>query len=93
MSQAVWTTTFVHFGSGFTFGFPIVLAVLSFFISLGIWFQSALVILWVLILFTPAFLFFVIVFEERELEFRIGASYLEHKSKTLMLFPRKPGVL
>jgi len=161
IGHTVWTTTFVHFGLGFTFGVPIVLAldthqnwsdwilpvpavvglilviitgaasfltivnlalkgfgapffiklsetlatdwmyawtrnpmvltVLSFFLSLGIWFQSALFVLWVLILFTPALLFFVKVFEERELEFRFGVSYLEYKSKTPMLFPKKPG--
>jgi protein-S-isoprenylcysteine O-methyltransferase Ste14 len=158
---AVWITTFVHFGLGFTFGIPIVLAVtthrdwsgwvlpvppgiglalvittgaasllvvinlalkgfgapffialsrklaadwlyawtrnpmvlagLAFFLSLGIWFQSALLVLWVLILFTPALLFFVKVYEERELEIRFGASYLEYKSRTPMLFPRRPG--
>ncbi len=127
--QAVWITTFVHFGLGFTFGIPIVLAVtthrdwsgwllpvpseiglalviitgaasltrnpmvlaaLAFFLSLGIWFQSMLFVLWVLILFAPALLFFVKVFEERELEFRFGASYLEYKSRTPMLFPRRP---
>jgi protein-S-isoprenylcysteine O-methyltransferase Ste14 len=160
ISSAVWTTTFVHFGLGFTFGVPIVRAItthqdwygwvlpvpsviglvlviitgaaslltvinlalkgfgapffialsrklaadwmyawtrnpmvlagLSFFLSLGIWFKSALFVLWVLILFAPALLFFVKVFEERELEFRFGASYQEYKSKTPMLFPRKP---
>ena len=70
---------------------PMVLAALSFFLSLGIWFQSTLFVLWVLILFAPALLFFVKVFEERELEFRFGASYLEYKSRTPMLFPGKPG--
>jgi protein-S-isoprenylcysteine O-methyltransferase Ste14 len=69
---------------------PMVLAGISFFLSLGIWFQSALFVLWVLILFAPALLFFVKVYEERELEFRFGASYKEYKSKTPMLFPRKP---
>ncbi len=69
---------------------PMVLAALAFLLSLGIWFQSGLFVLWVLALFTPALLFFVKVFEERELEFRFGASYLEYKSKTPMLFPRKP---
>ncbi len=162
IGHAIWTTTFVHFGLGFTFGVPIVLvlsthhnwsgwvlpvpsviglmlviitgtasfltvvnlalkgfgapffiklshklaadwmyawtrnpmvlAVLSFLLSLGIWFQSTLFILWVLILFAPALLFFVKVFEERELEFRFGASYLEYKSKTPMLFPKKPRI-
>jgi protein-S-isoprenylcysteine O-methyltransferase Ste14 len=69
---------------------PMVLASLAFLLSLGIWFQSALFVLWVLIVFAPALLFFVKVYEERELEFRFGASYLEYKSRTPMLFPRKP---
>lgn len=158
--HAVWTTTFVHFGLGFTFGIPIiravtthqdwsgwtlpiptdiglilviitgaasllivlnlaikglgapffialsrklatdwlyawtrnpmVLATLAFFLSLGIWFQSALFVIWLLIIFAPALLFFVKVYEERELEFRFGASYLEYKAKTPMLWPGKP---
>jgi protein-S-isoprenylcysteine O-methyltransferase Ste14 len=160
VGRAVWTTTFVHFGLGFTLGVPIVravtthqdwsgwalpvpseiglvlviitgaaflltvvnlalkgsgapffialsrklaadwlyawtrnpmlLAALSFFLSLGIWFQSALFVLWVLILFAPALVFFIKVYEERELEIRFGASYLEYKSRTPMLFPRRP---
>jgi protein-S-isoprenylcysteine O-methyltransferase Ste14 len=160
IDHAVWTTTFVHFGLGFTFGIPIVravttyqdwpgwvipvpsaiglalviitgaafllvvvnlalkgfgapffialsrklavdwlyawtrnpmaLAALAFFLSLGIWFQSALFVIWVLILFAPALLYFMKVYEERELEFRFGASYLEYKSRTPMLFPRRP---
>lgn len=69
---------------------PMVLAGLAFFLSLGIWFQSVLFVLWVLILFAPALLFFVKVYEERELEFRFGASYLEYKSKTPMLLPKRP---
>jgi protein-S-isoprenylcysteine O-methyltransferase Ste14 len=66
------------------------LAALAFFLSLGIWFQSVLFVLWVLILFAPALLFFVKVYEERELEIRFGESYLEYKSRTPMLFPRRP---
>jgi protein-S-isoprenylcysteine O-methyltransferase Ste14 len=69
---------------------PMVLAALAFFLSLGIWFQSVLFALWVLILFAPALLFFVKVYEERELEIRFGASYLQYKSRTPMLFPRRP---
>lgn len=69
---------------------PMVLASLAFLLSLAIWFQSVLFVFWVLILFAPALLFFVKIYEERELEFRFGASYLEYKSKTPMLFPRKP---
>ena len=69
---------------------PMVLAALALLLSMGIWFQSTLFVLWVLILFAPALLTFVKVYEERELEFRFGASYLDYKSKTPMLFPRKP---
>ncbi len=69
---------------------PMVLAGLALLLSLGIWFQSALFVLWALVLFTPALLFFEKVYEERELEFRFGASYLEYKSRTPMLIPRKP---
>ena len=69
---------------------PMVLAALAFLLSLGIWFQSTLFVLWVLILFAPALLFFVKVYEERELEIRFGTSYLEYKSRTPMLFPRRP---
>jgi protein-S-isoprenylcysteine O-methyltransferase Ste14 len=69
---------------------PMVLAGLSFFVSLGIWFQSLFFVLWVLILFTPALLFFVKTYEERELEVRFGPSYVEYKSRTPMLLPRRP---
>jgi len=69
---------------------PMVLAVLALGLSLGVWFQSIRFVLWVLILFAPALLFIVKVYEERELEIRFGASYLEYKSRTPMLFPRKP---
>ena len=69
---------------------PMVLSTLALGVSLGLWFQSLLFVFWVLIMFTPALLFFVKVYEERELEFRFGSSYLEYKSKTPMLFPRTP---
>jgi protein-S-isoprenylcysteine O-methyltransferase Ste14 len=69
---------------------PMVLAALAFLLSLGIWFQSVLFVLWVLILFAPALLVFEKVYEERELEIRFGTSYLEYKSRTPMLFPRRP---
>jgi protein-S-isoprenylcysteine O-methyltransferase Ste14 len=69
---------------------PMVLATLALGLSLGIWFQSVLFVLWVLIVFAPALLTYVRVYEERELEIRFGASYLEYKSRTPMLFPRRP---
>lgn len=69
---------------------PMLLAGLAFLLSLGIWYQSAVFLLWVLILFAPALLSFVKVYEERELELRFGKAYLEYKSRTPMLFPRQP---
>jgi protein-S-isoprenylcysteine O-methyltransferase Ste14 len=69
---------------------PMVPAVLAFLLSLGIWFRSVLFVPWVLILFPPALLVFVKVYEEREVEIRFGASYLEYKSRTPMLLPRRP---
>ena len=69
---------------------PMVFASLAFGFSLGIWFQSLLFVIWVIILIAPALLFMVKVYEERELEIRFGAPYLEYKSKTPMLFPRRP---
>jgi protein-S-isoprenylcysteine O-methyltransferase Ste14 len=68
---------------------PMVLAGLAFFLSLGIWFQSALFVLWVLIEFEPAIFFFVKVYEERELEIRFGETYREYKAKTSFLWPKK----
>jgi protein-S-isoprenylcysteine O-methyltransferase Ste14 len=69
---------------------PMVLAGLSFLLALGVWFQSTLFVLWVFILVTPALFVFVKIYEERELEIRFGTPYLEYKSKTPMLFPKKP---
>jgi len=71
---------------------PMALASLALLVSIGIWFRSAFFVLWALIIVVPALLFFVKVFEERELEFRFGASYLEYKSRTPMLIPRRPRV-
>jgi protein-S-isoprenylcysteine O-methyltransferase Ste14 len=69
---------------------PMILATLAFFLALGIWHQSPLLVLWVPVLFTPALLFYVKVFEEKELEIRFGASYLAYKARTPMLLPRRP---
>ena len=67
---------------------PMVLGALAFLVSLGIWYQSTWFVVWALFLFTPALLFFVKVYEERELEVRFGESYLEYRAKTLMFFPK-----
>jgi len=68
---------------------PMALAGLAFFLSSGIWCQSALFVLWVLIVLAPAYVFFAKVYEEREMEIRFGASYLEYKSRTPIFFQKK----
>jgi protein-S-isoprenylcysteine O-methyltransferase Ste14 len=69
---------------------PMVLATLSWLVAMGIWFQSALFVVWVLLLVSPALLAFVKHYEERELEIRFGAAYRAYRSRTPMLFPRRP---
>jgi protein-S-isoprenylcysteine O-methyltransferase Ste14 len=69
---------------------PMGLAAIALLVSLGLWYQSALFLVWGLLFFTPAFLYFIKVFEERELELRLGDAYLEYRARTPMLIPRKP---
>ncbi len=69
---------------------PMVLSLLIFLFSLGLALRTLFFIAWVLLLFTPALLIFVRVFEERELEIRFGQEYLDYKSRTSMLWPGKP---
>jgi protein-S-isoprenylcysteine O-methyltransferase Ste14 len=66
---------------------PMVLAILLFLFSLGLFFQSAGFILWVLTLVLPAWIFFLKIYEEKELEIRFGKTYLEYKTRTPLLVP------
>ncbi|HVO45579.1 MAG TPA: methyltransferase [Steroidobacteraceae bacterium] len=66
---------------------PMALAALAFFLSLGIWFQSLLFVLWVLILVAPTVLFFIRVYEERELDLRFGEAYRAYRTATPFLWP------
>ena len=68
---------------------PMVLSFLAFFVALGLWFQSALFVIWVLIGLVPAWVVFLKVYEERELEIRLGAPYLEYRSRTAFMWPRR----
>ncbi len=69
---------------------PMVLSTLAFLAALGLWFRSALFILWVALVVSPVWLIFVKVYEERELEIRFGQSFLDYKARTPMLWPRIP---
>lgn len=69
---------------------PMVLTTMAFFVAFGLWKQSALFVAWVLFWLVPAFLFFLKVYEERELEIRLGKAYLEYQAKTPFMWPRRP---
>jgi protein-S-isoprenylcysteine O-methyltransferase Ste14 len=69
---------------------PMVLSGLAFLVGLGLWLQSTLFLVWVIIVVCPVFFLFLKVYEERELEIRFGEAYLEYKARTPMLYPRKP---
>jgi protein-S-isoprenylcysteine O-methyltransferase Ste14 len=69
---------------------PMVLATLSCLLAIGLLLQSALFVAWVLILAAPAWIVYLKVYEERELEIRFGQSYRQYKARTSFLWPRKP---
>ncbi len=69
---------------------PMVLGTLISLVCLGLWFRSLLVVVWALVPVTPAWLFFVKYYEERELEVRFGKPYLAYKARVSFLFPRPP---
>ncbi|MGD0338154.1 MAG: methyltransferase [Bacteroidota bacterium] len=69
---------------------PMVLCSLATLISIGLYLQSFYFIFWVIILLTPAWIYFLKAYEERELEIRFGASYQDYKARTSFFWPRKP---
>jgi protein-S-isoprenylcysteine O-methyltransferase Ste14 len=66
---------------------PMVLASLACCFAVGLWLQSALFLLWHVALLTPAWLFAVKVYEERELEIRFGEPYRRYRAATPFLWP------
>ena len=67
-----------------------ILALVLFLTSAGIWRQSRWFLLWALLLVTPAWLFMAKVYKERELELLFGEAYRDYWSKTPFLLPRRP---
>ncbi len=66
---------------------PMVLASLACLFAVGLWLQSALFLVWHLALVTPAWLYLVKVYEERELEIRFGEPYRAYRAATPFLWP------
>jgi protein-S-isoprenylcysteine O-methyltransferase Ste14 len=69
---------------------PMVLATLAWLVAVGLWLQSALFVVWVLVLAAPAWIVFLKAYEERELEIRFGHAYRAYKETTPFLWPRNP---
>lgn len=67
---------------------PMVLATLLFLVALALRLRSASFLAWSLLGAAPAWLSFLKIYEERELEVRFGQSYLEYKRCTPMLLPK-----
>ncbi len=67
-----------------------VLCMLAWFLSLALWHRSAWALLWMAVSLIPGWIFFVRLYEERELEIRFGSSYAEYRARTPFLWPRKP---
>ncbi|HUM05723.1 MAG TPA: methyltransferase [Terriglobales bacterium] len=61
---------------------PMGLSSLLFCIVAAVWLQSLHAILWTVLWLSPAWILYVRIYEERELEVRFGESYLLYKAKT-----------
>lgn len=61
---------------------PMVLSSLLFFIVGAVWLQSLHALLWTILWLSPAWILYVRLYEERELEIRFGESYLRYKAQT-----------
>jgi protein-S-isoprenylcysteine O-methyltransferase Ste14 len=68
---------------------PMVLATFAWLVAIGLWLQSTLFVVWVLVLVVPVEITVLKVYEERELEIRFGQAYRDYKAKTSFLWPRK----
>jgi protein-S-isoprenylcysteine O-methyltransferase Ste14 len=69
---------------------PMGLCTLAWFFSLGLWRQSLWFLIWLAVSVAPGWIFFIRVYEERELEMRFGSGDLEYKARTPLLWPRRP---
>ncbi len=65
---------------------PMLLSTLLFFIVGAVWLQSLHAILWAILWLSPAWVLYVRLYEERELELRFGESYLRYKAQTPFFF-------
>jgi len=69
---------------------PMLLATLAWLLSVRLGYRSVRFLLWVAISVSPGWIFFVRLYEERELEIRFGRAYRGYRARTPFLWPRKP---
>ena len=69
---------------------PMLLSTLALLLSVGLRYRPTWFVLWLILSVSPGWIFFVRIYEERELEIRFGASYMEYRARTPLLWPRKP---
>jgi protein-S-isoprenylcysteine O-methyltransferase Ste14 len=72
---------------------PMVLSALAGLVGLGLWLRSPFFLAWTLAEFLPYAILFLRCYEERELEIRLGAPYLDYRTRTPLLWPRRPRIL
>jgi protein-S-isoprenylcysteine O-methyltransferase Ste14 len=68
---------------------PMLLCTLALLVSVGMRYRSIWFVCWTLLIVAPGWLYFVWRYEERELEIRFGASYLDYRARTPFLWPRR----
>lgn len=69
---------------------PMLLCSLVWLSSFGLRYRSLWFLLWMAISVSPAWIFFVKIYEERELTIRFGSEYQQYRARTPFLWPRKP---
>jgi protein-S-isoprenylcysteine O-methyltransferase Ste14 len=69
---------------------PMLLCSLAWLFSIGLMYRSLWILVWLAVIVSPGWIFFVAWYEERELQIRFGAGYGEYRERTPFLWPRKP---
>jgi protein-S-isoprenylcysteine O-methyltransferase Ste14 len=67
---------------------PMLFCTLLWFFAMGLWHRSAWFLLWLALSVAPGWIWFIRIYEERELEIRFGAPYREYRRNTPFLLPR-----
>jgi protein-S-isoprenylcysteine O-methyltransferase Ste14 len=69
---------------------PMLLGTLALLLTMGLWYRPVWLLLWAAVSVSPGWVFFVRVYEQRELEIRFASAYREYRGRTPFLWPRKP---